>query len=251
MLRMSSPSPRTFSNPIDSDIVEQYRGLDVACISDVTQGLRLNCVYQGLKPLVRTWKICGPALTIRLIPIQDRQKWYKEEQHPGSLMNIAQPGDVIVIDQGGYVEKAIWGSNTSILAKELALDGIVIDGACRDNEQIIECDFPTFVKSTTCMHGHGSLRSTCYNSEPVQLGSISVAPGDLVVGDSDAIIVIPAERALEILELSKEMQDDDAQTLSKITEQAKTRQLFQRGGPTSDSMRRNWELKGLEIPPDS
>jgi len=248
---MTSSIPRQFKHPISSEMVEQYRLLDVACISDVTQGLQLNCVYQGLKPLIRTWKICGPAITIRLIPIQDRRNWYKEEQHPGSLMNIAQPGDVIVIDQGGYVEKAIWGSNTSILAKTLDLGGIVIDGACRDNEQIIECGFPTFVRSTTCIHGHGTLRSTCYNSEPVKLGSISVAPGDLIVGNSDAIIAIPAERAGEILELSKEMQYDDSQTLSKIEHQAKTRQLFRRSGATSDAMRRNWELKGLEIPRES
>ena len=93
---MTSLSPRQFNHPISSEIVEQYRLLDVACISDVTQGLQLNCVYQGLKPLIRTWKICGPAITIRLIPIQDRRNWYKEEQHPGSLMNIAEPGDVIV-----------------------------------------------------------------------------------------------------------------------------------------------------------
>lgn len=228
------------------DVVEGFSKVCVACISDVLHGLGLNCIEQGLKPLRSDWKICGPALTIRLIPIQDPQKWYMEEQHPGSLMDLAKPGDVIVVDQGGCVDFTIWGGNTAARAKVIQLGGVVIDGACRDSAQVIVSGCPTFVRSTNSLHGHGTFRSTCYNSEPVRIGKISVAPGDIVVGDADAIVVVPAARAAEILFFSQELHAMDEAGNSRIVA----------GLPQSDaqakvmSRKRSYELKGLSIPPD-
>jgi 4-hydroxy-4-methyl-2-oxoglutarate aldolase len=211
--------------PIAPSVVEQFRKIDVACISDVLHGLRLSCIYQGLKPLVREWKLCGPALTIRLIPLQDPGNWFKEEHHPATLMDLSQPGDVVVIDQGGRIDVAIWGGNTATRAKRIKLGGVVIDGATRDGEGVIEAGVPTFVRSTTPLHGHGTFRSTCYMSEPVQLGPAAVAPGDLVIGDSDGIVVIPASRAIEIVKLAQERHDIDEMGLTQgpVDEQERRR----------------------------
>lgn len=228
------------------EIVEGFRAVCVACISDVLNGLGLRCVEQGLKPLRPEWTLCGPALTVRLIPLQDPARWYLEEQHPGSLMDIARPGDVIVIDQGGVVDYTIWGGNTATKAKVMGLGGVVIDGACRDSTQIAALGCPTFVKSTTSQHGHGVFRSVCYNTEPIRIGGISVAPGDIVVGNNDAIAVIPAGRAAEILARAQELHTMDEAGNARIAA----------GLPQSDpqtkaaSRRRNYELKGLAIPPE-
>ena len=106
---------------ISADVVEKFRNIDVACISDAVRGLRLNCFDVTIKPLVPSWKMCGPALTVRLIPLQDSNVWYRYEHHPATLMDIAKPGDVIVIDQGGRLDVALWGGNTATRAKQIGL----------------------------------------------------------------------------------------------------------------------------------
>jgi regulator of RNase E activity RraA len=239
---------RVFERTVSQEVIEAFRQVCVPCISDVVHGLRLNCVFQGLKPLLREWKICGPALTIRLIPQQDRENWYKEEQHPGSLTNIAKPGDVIVIDQGGCLDYTIWGGNTATHAKVAGLGGVVIDGACRDSSQIIAAGCPTFARSTNSLHGHGIFRSTCYNSEPVQIGTISVAPGDLVIGDADAIVVIPAARAAEILPLAQELHAMDEAGNKRIAAGDSAPPLDPQTKARNHA--RKYELKGLVRPPE-
>ena len=241
----------TETQGIPQDIIDQFRQIDVACITDVVHGLKLNCIYHGIKPLVRDWKICGPAVTIRLIPLQDSQNWFNEERHPGSLMQLTKPGDVICIDQGGREDVTIWGGHTATKAKAVELGGVIIDGSCRDSEEIIEAGCPTFTKNTTSLHGHGTLRTTCYNSEPIQLGTISVAPGDLIIGDADAIVVIPASRAAEILPLAQELHRQDLGTYDSIRsgDNTKSPRSSSDEEPHSEARIRRWNLMGMAVPP--
>jgi 4-hydroxy-4-methyl-2-oxoglutarate aldolase len=208
---------------VPADVIEKFRAIDVDCISDAVRGLRLNCFDVTMKPLVSTWKICGPALTARLIPLQDSSVWYKHEHHPATLMDIAKPGDVVVIDQGGRLDVALWGGNTATRAKKIGLGGVVIDGACRDGATVVAMNVPTFVKGTTPAHGHGVFGTTCYMSEPVQIGSMSVFPGDLMIGDSDGIVVIPVDRASEILEAAQLRHEIDEKTGRALNMDAKER----------------------------
>jgi regulator of RNase E activity RraA len=188
-----------------ASVIERFRAVDVASIGDVLRGLGLNCIEPGIKPLERTWTVCGPAITMRLIPLQDASRWFERERHPRQLVRLARPGDVLVIDQGGDLDHTIWGGNVaSNDGVEMKLGGVVIDGACRDQRQVVDAGIPTFVRGTTTMHGHGVYGTTCFNSEPVRVGRISIAPGDLVIGDADGILVVPAARAEEVIGLAEE-----------------------------------------------
>jgi 4-hydroxy-4-methyl-2-oxoglutarate aldolase len=220
------------------EIVEDFRKIDVACIGDALRGLGLNCVYQGVKPLLREWTMCGPAITMRLVPLQDRQKWYEWERHPRQLVNLAKPGDVLVIDQGGDLDYTLWGGNVAGGGRRAKLGGVVIDGATRDAMSCIAAGIPTFVKGTTPQHGHGVYGTTCFNNEPVRIGSISIAPGDLVVGNADGIAVIPWSRATEVLALAQERHHLDTTAPEATPENAKTRMLTRS------------RIYGLEPPPE-
>ena len=212
---------------IPEAVIAGFRDIhrDVASICDVLIGLNLqNCISYGVvRPLDPTHTICGPARTMRLIPLQDPEK-PEEEQHPGSLMVEAHPGDVVVIDQGGAVDKCIWGGHTATTAKVKQLSGVLIWGATRDSLAIIETGVPHFVMGTTPQHAHGIWRSTNVMSEPVQVGPVSIAPGDLVIGNLDGIVVIPRVRAREILTLARERHEGDQRTYQDILS---GRMLFQ------------------------
>ena len=202
---------------LPESVIAGWRKLqtDIASICDVLVTLNLeNCIYHGgVQPLDPKHTMCGPARTMRLIPMQDPRNQKTEEVHPGSLIDDAQPGDIIVIDQGGMVDKCIWGGNTATSCWLAGVGGVLIDGATRDALQVLETGVPHFVKGTTPRAAHGVWRSTSVMSDPVQIGTTAVAPGDLVIGNLDGIVVIPRARAAEILPLAteKHLRDQEGQ----------------------------------------
>ena len=219
-------------------IVERFRAIDLACIGDVLRGLHLNCIEYRLKPLDRSWTMCGPAVTTRFVPLQDRNLWYETERHPRELVHLAKRGDVLVIDAGGDLEYGVWGGNVSNDGRLAGLGGVVIDGACRDSVDVIQSGIPTFARGTTPMHFHGVYGTTCFNSEAVRIGDISVNPGDLMIGDADGIAVIPANRAEEIVALAEERHLLDITPALGTPEDSKLR-----------SQQRN-RLYDLPVPPE-
>jgi 4-hydroxy-4-methyl-2-oxoglutarate aldolase len=224
---------------IPAEIIERFRAIDLACIGDALRGLGLNAVEYRVKPLDPRSTMCGTAITMRMIPLQDRSRWYEWERHPRELVHLAKPGDVLVIDVGGDLDCGIWGGNvTNEDAVPAGLGGVVIDGVCRDQGDVIRSGIPTFVRGTSPMHGHGIYGTTCFNTEPVRIGGISIAPGDLVVGDADGIAVIPAGRAEEIVALAEERHVLDTTPKLGTPEDAKKR-----------SQQRN-RLYGLTVPPE-
>jgi 4-hydroxy-4-methyl-2-oxoglutarate aldolase len=195
-----------------SDVLQRLKAIDVACLSDALESMGLNCVTSGIRPLEHNWRICGPAVTMRLVPLQDRADW-ELELSTHALMDLAKPGDVIVVDMGGRLDLgAPFGGNTAKDGIVRGLSGVVIDGACRDSEQIRADGFPTFVRGTSSRNSHGKTLTTCLNSEPVQLGMTSVVPGDFIVGDADAIVVIPRARAAKVVSVAEARHALDART---------------------------------------
>jgi 4-hydroxy-4-methyl-2-oxoglutarate aldolase len=194
-------------------VLDGFRQIDCACIADVLVSLGLNCVVSGIHPLSPGMKVCGPAFTVRNIAARDRRSWTTDEVDPLGLVKRAKPGDVIVIDAGGRLDVSFWGSNAAMAASNKGLSGTVIDGASRDSEEIIRVGYSLFARGVSLPNAHSLVYSTCVNSEPVQIGSVPVAvmvaPGDIVCGEKDGLVVVPRERAAEILELATQRHTSD------------------------------------------
>lgn len=177
--RADGPSP---------DVVAAFQGLPAAAIGDAmsrnigTVGLRQ---YHARLDTV----LCGPAVTVRVRP-GDNLMIHK------ALMMV-QPGDVLVIDGGGDVSQALVGGlmRTTCIVKKLA--GLVIDGAVRDLTEWAEDGMPIFARGHT--HRGPSKDGPGEINVPVSVAGLVVLPGDLVVGDADGVIAIPAAEAAEVL----------------------------------------------------
>ncbi|WP_349605642.1 MULTISPECIES: RraA family protein [Cupriavidus] len=178
--RVDGPAP---------DIVEAFRDMPVAAIGDSmsrnigTVGLRQ---YHARLDTV----LCGPAVTVRVRP-GDNLMIHK------ALMMV-QPGDVLVIDGGGDVTQAIVGGlmRTTCMAKKLG--GLVIDGAVRDLCEWAQDGMPIFARGHT-HRGPGKDGPGEINIALACAG-LAVLPGDLVVGDADGVIAVPAAEAADVLE---------------------------------------------------
>ncbi len=183
-------NPRVEGPP--AEIVAAFREIPVAAIGD---SMSRNIGTVGLRQYHRHLGtvLCGPAVTVRVRP-GDNLMIHK------ALMMV-QPGDVLVIDGGGDVTQALVGGlmRTTCVAKKLG--GLVIDGAVRDLTEWAEDGMPIFAKGHT--HRGPSKDGPGEINIPVSCAGLAVLPGDLIVGDADGVIAIPAAEAAEMLERSK------------------------------------------------
>ncbi|APE47626.1 methyltransferase [Delftia sp. HK171] len=176
----------------EADVVQAFKAIPVAAIGDA---MSRNVGAIGLRQYHARLEavLCGPAVTVRVRP-GDNLMIHK------ALMMV-QPGDVLVIDGGGDVSQALVGGlmRTTCLAR--GLGGLVIDGAIRDLCEWAQDGMPIFARGHT--HRGPSKDGPGEINVPVACAGLAVLPGDLIVGDADGVIAVPAAEAAEVLRRSQ------------------------------------------------
>jgi regulator of RNase E activity RraA len=176
----------------EASVVHAFKAIPVAAIGDA---MSRNVGAIGLRQYHARLEavLCGPAVTVRVRP-GDNLMIHK------ALMMV-QPGDVLVIDGGGDVSQALVGGlmRTTCLAR--GLGGLVIDGAIRDLCEWAQDGMPIFARGHT--HRGPSKDGPGEINVPVACAGLAVLPGDLIVGDADGVIAVPAAEAAEVLRRSQ------------------------------------------------
>jgi len=211
---------------IPPEVFRLISGFDTANLCD---GMKTpNIMNSGIKPVSSEWKIAGQALTVRL-PAGDSLMTFL-------ALELAQEGDVLVIDAGGLADNAVWGDMKSLAAKCRRISGIVLDGAVRDPAGIRNAGVPVFARYVTCRASSkntpGEINTT------IHCGGAAVHPGDVVVGDEGGVVVIPLRELEDVLARTKEKVDSDEQARERI----------QRGDVMPENIRR--QLKAFGFFPD-
>src|ERR1700733_3377558 len=173
---------------LESNLMEQFTEFATPDISDMLN--RLYAVDPGISSLTgKHHRLCGPACTVKVFP-GDNLMVHKS-------LDVAKPGDIVVIDAGASDMNAVLGDLVSTKAKHRGIAGFIIDGLIRDLPGIIPLDMPVFARGTSPIgplhRGPGEI------NYPISCGGIVVNPGDLVVADGAGIVVVPREIALELL----------------------------------------------------
>jgi regulator of RNase E activity RraA len=171
----------------DPDLLRRFAALPAANIGDVMD--RLGILDARISPIWPGARLAGPAFTV----------WTRSgDNHAVHLaLAVARPGDVIVVNGGGDESRALIGEIMGARARTRGIAGFVLDGAARDAAGLAAIDMPVFARSITpagpYKNGPGYLGRT------VAVGGVAVAPGDIIVGDDDGVVVIPRAEAAEIL----------------------------------------------------
>lgn len=190
--------------PIITDaMVEEFRQLDTCCLSDAMDRLGIPCGLEGIKPILPDSALCGRAFTVHYVPCGTVKGTV------GDFLDDVQPGQVVVIDNGGRTWCTVWGDLMSIAATHKKIVGTVIDGVCRDLPTIHRLGYNIFTKGHYMVTGKDRVEVDQVNV-PVAVSGIRVAPGDLVVGDATGVVVVPQERAEEVLAAAKEIAEKEA-----------------------------------------
>jgi len=187
------------------ELVDAFGEISTTIIGDALG--RFNCmssIRHFNKPGIR---LKGTAFTVKT-SAGDNLMIHK-------AIHMAEPGDIIVIDGGGFENRALLGEIMSSIGQKKGLDGFVVDGAIRDPEEIKELGFPVYAKAATpagpFREGPGQI------NVPIICAGAIVNPGDLIIGDDNGITVIPYERANnEVLQEAQRIEAMEKKQLEQI-----------------------------------
>lgn len=176
-------------------IIERLSKLDTCAVSDALDSLGLKGATWGIGPLWQCPRIVGRAVTMKIKPAGLQQP----TQHLGTApIEAANPGDIIVIDNGGQLQFSCWGGLLALSAKLKGVSGVVIDGACRDIDEARELSFPVYARGVVPMTARGRIMQESFNQE-IQFGGVQCHPGDLVIADGSGVVIIPKQKEEEVI----------------------------------------------------
>lgn len=159
-----------------------------------------------IKPVAPGMRCCGVALTVACPPGDNLLVW--------KALELAEPGDLLVLATGGYIGHTVWGDLTSRVALARQVGGVVTDGAVRDVEGIVATGLPVFAAAVTPnspqKDGPGEI------NVPVVCGGQPVQPGDIIVGDSDGVVVVRRQEAEAALAALRRIQHYEQERLAGI-----------------------------------
>lgn len=174
---------------VPQELLERLRGIPPATIGHV---LDFGFMDIGLRPLGRRkFTICGPAVTVKVMAI-DSTVVHK-------AIDMAQPGDVMVIDRNGDTKHACWGEMTSLAAHVKGVAATIVDGPATDIIEIEEMGYLVFSRGISPITTR-SLAMAGEINTVVQCGGVNVAPGDIILADDNGVLVLKPDQVAALVE---------------------------------------------------
>jgi len=193
----------TISRP-SKEIIEQFSHFETPDISDIMN--RLYTMTTAIHNVVNDKPLIGPAITVKVYP-GDNLMVHK-------TLDLAQPGDIIVVDTGGAKTNAVIGDLIANKARHKKIAGFVIDGLIRDLPGLKEVGLPIYALGVTPIgplhRGPGEI------NYPVSCGGIVVNPGDLITADINGVVVVRKEFTQDIVDKALNQQQNLSEYIKDV-----------------------------------
>ena len=215
--------------PSNEDLLEGFQLVEVASVADAMEQLygRKAYMYHDMRPLAAA-KFVGPAVTVAL---------KKEEHHEGAKVlqgmldeiDEAPAGSVYVMVLEDGLDYAGIGGLMSTAMKARGLAGAVVDASVRDTPQMAKIQFPVFSRGVAPSSTVNHYRFAGKNI-PVKCAGVEVRPGDITTADMDGVVVVPVERAAEVLQRAQQLDNTEHSTLPFIEKYRSIREAVAKFG---------------------
>ena len=201
--------------------INEWRQIPTAIVGDSLN--RQNVMASRISPIIPV-NMAGQAQTVSVVA--------GDNGAIHAVMDMLDPTDILVIDGAGYLERALWGGILNTRAIKSGFGGVVIDGAVRDILELREMNLPVYAAGVTPAGPHKGWGGQIGNY--ISCGGISVAPGDVVIGDADGVVVVPLDQesnaynsCLERIAFEKQIFDkiNRGEDLSKVFKKQKIEHL--------------------------
>ena len=185
-----------------NDFITRLNRLDSCAVSDAMDKLGLRGVVTGIHQYSTHRRIAGRVITVKLGADDGRTTAAKHLST--TAIEMANPGDVIVVEQRTGIDAAAWGGNLSLGAKVRGVAGVICEGPARDIDESRQHDFPVYARDHTCTTARGRLVEVATN-EPITVGTILVSPGDYVLADASAVVFVRAIDISRVLDMAEKI----------------------------------------------
>lgn len=186
---------------MNDKLLERLRKLDTSAVSDALDRLQVPGAVTALTALANARRIVGIAITVQLDSADGRQA---ARHLCTAAVDASGPGTVIVVAHNGRVDAAGWGGILSLGAVRNKVEGVIVDGACRDLDESREFGLSLYARAAVPVTARGRVMEISWN-EPVKIQNCSVAPGDFVIADASGVVFIPQGRAAEVIGIAEEI----------------------------------------------
>jgi len=170
-------------------------------------------ILPTLKQVAPRLSCAGPAVTVRE-SVGEAGTYESKDFRVGAMIDAAGTGDVIVVEACG-ANISTWGGMASFAARHKGVAGLLCDGGVRDLEEIVGFEFPVFARHLTPTTGRTRLKVEAIG-EPVTVDGVRVEPGDMVVADGTGVVILPVDRAAEIISVAEGFAADDAAAIEDL-----------------------------------
>ncbi len=193
-------------NKILSRNLNWLKSFSTCTLSDALDLLGIQGVITGISPIVEGTKLIGPVVTVKEIT-GEKGSFSLEDFNVGSIIEIAKRDHVIFFDLEGE-PISTWGELATRAAMKKGIAGVVVNGGVRDVEEIKRLKFPVFARHRVPTSGKTRVKIVFIN-KPIKCKDILIQPDDIIVGDSNGILILPSARVLEIFEKAKELNEKE------------------------------------------
>jgi regulator of RNase E activity RraA len=211
----------------DKNVARAAR-LDTATLSDALDKLGLNGQCYRIKPRDNGFRMAGRAWTLLYGPAGNPAGTV------GDYIDDVPPGSVVVLDNGGRDNATVWGDILTEIAHRRGIAGTLIDGICRDVAPCLELGYPIYSKDHWMRTGKDRVQVEA-TGVPVNIGDVRVAPGDLLRGDADGVVVIPRDFEDRVLDTAEGIEQAEEAIREAV-----------RGGMRLDEARRQFKYHQLQ-----
>lgn len=195
----------------EQQLLERLSKLDSSAISDALDSLQLKGVVTRLKQVTVSKKIWGKAVTVKLVPQDDQPS----TRHLGTAAVEVASNDNIIVVEHCRDDVAGWGGNLSLAANLRGIKGVIIDGACRDADEMRDIDFPVYASAVVPTTARGRIKEQSFN-ESIQICQVEVNPGDFVLADGSGIVFIPVAFAKDVIAKAEIIVENEAKMAKQI-----------------------------------
>lgn len=176
--------------------------LDSCAVSDALDRVGRDGALLGISPMTTTGRrLAGRISTVRVVARSDDEP----RPHLGTTaIEAGGPGTVLVVSSGGRTDVSGWGGILSLAAIQRGIEGVVVDGACRDVDEARELGFPVFARASVPVTARGRIVEQATDVR-LDVNGVEVLPGDWLVADGSGVVRCPGDAIDEVLDVAERL----------------------------------------------
>ena len=212
----------------EKELLSRFEQLYTGAVNDVLREFCLiNQALPGhILPLREYTTVAGFAFTVKSSP---NVRVRGEMEYRTEMLDAMGEDSFVIWDTTNDTQATLWGGVMTATAKGKKVKATCIDGGIRDTHQILEADFPVFYKYRISNGSLGRCLITNYQC-PLLIGTVTIKPGDVVLGDVDGVLVVPRKIAYDVLIRAEEIKENEKKIFSWVHAGETIHEISAKGG---------------------